>query len=353
MKPTRWTLRRGAAWVLAMAMACPIGTAVAAPADTRTVAQVVVEAERQGLTGEVLVAGPEGVSFEAALGGGTVGRVWRWASVSKQVTAVLALQEVEAGRLQLDAPVAPLLALELAPVLATTRQMPADVTARQLLQHTSGLRPLPDEFFSRPGGMAAHREAALAHCTQAPEAPAGTRFAYLACDTWVMQDVLERVSGRSIEALLAERLGQPLGWRQVRWSGGEGPLPNPATYGAGAALMGTARELLAFDQALMQGRLVSAASRAELWRGEPRWGYAALGTWSFEAPLAGCQQPVAIVERRGLLGALQVRNILVPAEGLAVIVFSEQEGLDFGEIWQGRGLAHDLLSAAACTRSAG
>jgi CubicO group peptidase (beta-lactamase class C family) len=341
MKLTRWTLRRGAAWGLAMALAGLFGTAAAAPADTRTVAQVLAEAERQGLTGEVLVAGPEGVRFEAALGGGSVGRVWRWASVSKQVTAVLALQEVDAGRLQLDAPVAPL--------LAPTRQLPADVTSRQLLQHTSGLRPLPDAFFSRPGGMAAHREAALAHCTQAPEAPAGTRFAYLACDTWVMQAVLERVSGRSIEALLTERLGQPLGWRQVRWSGGEGALPNPATYGAGAALMGTARELWAFDQALMQGRLVSAASQTELWRGEPRWGYAALGSWSFEAPLAGCQQPVAIVERRGLLGALQVRNILVPAQGLAVIVFSEHAGLDFGEIWQGRGLAHDLLSAAACT----
>jgi len=331
--PARW-LAHALVWALA-------ATGASAAPDRATLAQAVAAAERQGLVGEVLVAGPEGVRFEGAPGGGTVGRVWRWASVSKQVTAVMALQEVEAGRLQLDAPVAPM--------LAPSWQAPAGVTSRQLLQHTSGLREVPGDFNTRPGPMPAHREAALAHCTQAPEAAPNQRFAYYACDTWVMQAVLERASGQSIDALL-NRLGASLGWRQVRWSGGEGALPNPATYGAGAALMGTARELWAFDDALMRGKLVSAASRAELWRGEPRWGYAALGTWSFEAPLAGCKEPVAIVERRGLLGALQVRNLMVPAQGLAVIVFTEREGLDFGEIWQGRGLSFDLLSAAACSR---
>ncbi|RVT83619.1 serine hydrolase domain-containing protein [Inhella crocodyli] len=328
---TRW-LALFWAWALA-------AHAAAATPEPARLAQAVAAAERQGLVGEVLVAGPEGVRFEAAPGGGTVGRVWRWASVSKQVTAVLTMQEVEAGRLQLDAPVAPL--------LAPTWPFPASVTSRHLLQHTSGLREVPADFNTRLGPMVAHREAALAHCTQAPEAAPNQRFAYHACDTWVMQAVLERASGQSIDALL-QRLGATLGWRQVRWSGGEGALPNPATYGAGAALVGTARELWAFDDALMRGRLVSAASRAELWRGEPRWGYAALGAWAFEAPLAGCPDPVAIVERRGLLGALQVRNLMVPAQGLAVIVFTEAEGLDFGEIWQGRGLSFDLLSAAAC-----
>lgn len=329
----------GARWrVHALAWALAASATAAAPKPT-PLAQAVAAAERQGLVGEVLVAGPEGVRFEAAPGGGTVGRVWRWASVSKQVTAVLAMHEVEAGRLTLDAPVAPL--------LAPTWPLPAGVSARHLLQHTSGLREVLDDFNTRPGPMAAHREAALAHCTQAPEAAPEQRFAYHACDTWVMHAVLERASGRSIDELL-NRLGATLGWRHVRWSGGEGALPNPATYGAGAALVGTARELWAFDDALMRGRLVSAASRAELWRGEPRWGYAALGAWAFEASLAGCAAPVAIVERRGLLGALQVRNLMVPAQGLAVIVFSEREGLDFGEIWQGRGLAFELLSAAAC-----
>jgi hypothetical protein len=34
-----------------------------------------------------------------------------------------------------------------------------------------------------------------------------------------------------------------------------------ATYGAGGAMEGTARDLLAFSRALLDGRLVSAASR--------------------------------------------------------------------------------------------
>jgi CubicO group peptidase (beta-lactamase class C family) len=348
MKPTRWTLRRGAAWGLAMAMAGLIGTAMAAPADTRTVAQVVVEAERQGLVGEVLVAGPEGIRYQRRLPGGAgdpPAPVWRWASVSKQITAVLVMQEVEAGRLAVDAPVAPMLAPEY--------QLPAALTARHLMQHTSGLLVLPDDFHARSGPVAAHREAALQHCTRPPEAAVGQRFAYNNCDTWVLQALLERVSGLPFESLVARQLGTPLGWRTAGLSPGDATFPNPATYGAGAAFIGTARELWAFDEALMSGRLVSEASRRTLWQGEPKWGHVALGAWSFEARLAGCDQPVALVERRGALGALQVRNILVPAQGLAVIVFSERSGLEFGEIWQGRGLAFDLLSAAACTRSAG
>ena len=326
---------------LSLGLALVLGGSAQAQQAAEAFAQVVSRAQQQGLVGEVLLAGLEGVRFERRLGAQAAApTVWRWASVSKQMSAVLALQEVEAGRLDLDAP--------LAPLLAPSWQLPATLTARHLMQHSSGLIQLPDAFHARPGPVSAHCEAALQHCTQAPEAAVGARFAYNNCDTWVLQAVLEKVSGMPLEALVAKHLAGPLGWRTPTLSAGDTTAPNPATYGAGGAFMGTARELWAFDDALMRGRLVSEASRRELWRGEPRWGYAALGAWAFEATLAGCPQPVALVERRGAMGSLQVRNILVPAQGLALIVFSEREGLDFGEIWQGRGLAHDLLSAAAC-----
>ncbi len=44
----------------------------------------------------------------------------------------------------------------------------------------------------------------------------------------------------------------------------------------------------------------------------------------------------------------QVRNVLAPALGLAVIVFVNTEATEFGEVWQGQGLLFDLLSAALC-----
>ena len=74
----------------------------------------------------------------------------------------------------------------------------------------------------------------------------------------------------------------------------------------------------------------------------------ALGVWSYPAPLKGCEGAVRLVERRGEIGGTQVRNLIAPDKKLALIVFADQAGLDFGEIWQGKGLTYDLASAAFC-----
>ena len=121
-----------------------------------------------------------------------------------------------------------------------------------------------------------------------------------------------------------------------------------AAYGASAALVGTSADLLRIDRALMSGRLVSKAQREVLWKGEPSLGFAALGAWSFEAPLAGCKGAVKLVERRGEVDGIQVRNILAPDLGRAVVAFTPQGDFDFGEIWQGSGTSYDLASAAFC-----
>ena len=55
-----------------------------------------------------------------------------------------------------------------------------------------------------------------------------------------------------------------------------------------------------------------------------------------------------LVERRGNVGGHQVRNLMAPDAGISLIVFTNQAKLDFGELWQGRGLGHDLAAAAFC-----
>jgi D-alanyl-D-alanine carboxypeptidase len=57
---------------------------------------------------------------------------------------------------------------------------------------------------------------------------------------------------------------------------------------------------------------------------------------------------LALVERRGDVGGIQVRNIIAPDAGVAVLVFTNNAEFDFGEIWQGQGFSHDLLAAALC-----
>ena len=260
--------------------------------------RIVDSAAARGFSGHVLVgaippagasaSAPPAVLYERVVGLADrargrpirVGDAWRWASVTKQVTAALVMQQVDSGRIALDEPV--------------TRYLPdfagptgSAVTVRRLLQHTSEL-PNPSD---------------------------------------------------------TPRDGSPV----VGYEGDGRPEPafELATFGAAGALNGTARDLLAFNHSLVGHRLVSPASTAEMWRGDPRLGYAALGAWSFPAALRGCAEPVRLIERRGAIGGIQVRNVIAPERG-ALIVFTNSAAVEFGEIWQGAGLSDDLLSVALC-----
>ena len=130
--------------------------------------------------------------------------------------------------------------------------------------------------------------------------------------------------------------------------GKEAPALNEATFGAGGSLFGSAADLLRFDQALMRGSLLSSAARATMWTGNPAIGYAAIGAWSFSSNLKGCDGSIDLIERRGAIGGVQVRNIMAPKLGRALVAFTNDGDFEFGEIWQGKGFSFDLVSAAFC-----
>ena len=102
------------------------------------------------------------------------------------------------------------------------------------------------------------------------------------------------------------------------------------------------------DAALMRGDLLGEEALTEMWDGDPALGFMALGQWVFTVPLKGCEDPVRIVERRGDIGAVQVRNFILPDNDIAVAAFSQAKPFEFGEVWMGQGFSYDLLSAAAC-----
>ena len=120
------------------------------------------------------------------------------------------------------------------------------------------------------------------------------------------------------------------------------------TYGAAGGAYGTPRALIAIDRAILTRRLLSPELTREMWRSDPKLGQAALGSWTYEVPLAGCKAPVALVERRGEIGGVQIRNFLAPQSDAALAAFTRKPGVEFGEVWQGKGLAYDLVSAAFC-----
>jgi hypothetical protein len=85
-----------------------------------------------------------------------------------------------------------------------------------------------------------------------------------------------------------------------------------------------------------------------MWAGDARLGAAALGQWQYDVALSGCPTPVSVVERRGEIGGVAVRNFILPATGRALLLFTRHGGFDFGEVWQRRGFAYSALSAMGC-----
>lgn len=318
--------------------------------DPRTIPEVVLSA--YALDGEIAVSGGAFDGLTWASEGREPGATWPWASVTKQLLATVVMQEVEAGRLDLDTPVSQWLA-------DWPEGGPPAPSLRQLLRHQSGLYdPEDDPAFDWTGAKPLDPMLCVARRTRAP----GGDFDYTNCDTLLAARVLERTTGHDMAALMRKRLVEPAGMGAAGFvtpamrlaTGVDADQPQDiADYGAAGGFSGTARNLLAFDRALMEGRLLGEAARAEMWRGDPQLGYTALAQWEATLPLYGCEAPVRIIERRGAIGGYQARNFILPERGISLVVFAGKSEADyaFGEVWSGEGLSYDLLSAVACRKA--
>jgi CubicO group peptidase (beta-lactamase class C family) len=193
--------------------------------------------------------------------------VFDLASLTKLFTAVAAVRRIEDGSLELDAPVAGY-------VPVGDRR----ITVRHLLTHTSGLRAeLP--LYDLPD--AAARSARLA--AEQPLTAPGTGRRYSDLNLLLLQAVLERITGRPLDRLVADDVTGPLGMRDTRFNPPASWLPRIAAtedqrkpwgkldrgmvhgavhdenaYAMGgvaghAGLFSTARDLALFARALLDG----------------------------------------------------------------------------------------------------
>ncbi|MFD0027966.1 serine hydrolase [Streptomyces sp. NPDC055059] len=132
--------------------------------------------------------------------------VYDLASVSKLFTSLIAVQEIERGKLELEATVASYL-----PDFAAAGKQ--DITIRQLLTHTAGFRawiPLYKET-TREGQL-------RLIWNEAPLNPPGTVYLYSDLNLISLQLVLEKLTGESLDVLLRERITGPLGMRRTRYN---------------------------------------------------------------------------------------------------------------------------------------
>lgn len=228
------------------------------------------------------------------------GDEFRMASNTKTMMATLVLQLVAEGRLSLTDPVEKWL----------PGQVPdgAAITVRMLLNHTSGLFDFTDDPALVPSIIGRSRrrwtlaELLAVGVEHPPLFAPGTRFSYSNTNYVAIGEILERATGRSVAALVRDRIARPLGlehtyyatdatWRGPHAHGYEpdaGHMPSavPAAFrdiagprhdghvdvsgidpdwgGSAGAVVSTAPDWSRFYAALLSGRLLPPAQLAEM-----------------------------------------------------------------------------------------
>ncbi|CAL9360289.1 serine hydrolase [Streptomyces sp. enrichment culture] len=149
--------------------------------------------------------------------------VFDLASISKLFTSILAVQQLERGALELEAPVASYL-----PDFGRAGKQ--GVTIRHLLTHTSGFRAwIP--LYAAP----TYEEKVQLVYDEAPVNAPGTAYLYSDLNMISLQLVLERITGRTLDALLRDEITKPLGLTRTRYN-------PPASWRPGIAATEDARK---------------------------------------------------------------------------------------------------------------
>jgi serine beta-lactamase-like protein LACTB len=194
--------------------------------------------------------------------------VYRFASVSKAITAVAAMELAESGKLDLDAPVQ-----RYVPTFPA-KQWP--VTARHVLTHTSGIRHFKDDeaestlhFKDLEAGLDRIRNEPLLH-------EPGTAYTYSSYAFTLLGRAIEGASGESYVSYVRGHVFQPAGMTASRDDDLRAIVPHRAQGYArtpdgalensvltdtsskipSGGLAGTAKDLVAFGLATLSGRIL-------------------------------------------------------------------------------------------------
>ena len=287
----------------------------------------------------------------------TADTVFRIGSVSKLFTAVAVLQLCELGLVDLDCPVGDYLrAFRLVPTGAGVRP----VTLRHLLTHTSGIPELrgPGDLlhaaFTPSGGRSAMptvragaRRPALADVYRdglRVVVEPGTAFAYSNHGFAVLGQVVEDVTGTSLDAYLQSSVFGPLGMRDsglVRTAriasrlatgyllGRRGPRRAPdleEVGGGGGGVYSTTRDMARFAAALLgsgsgeHGPILRTSTVASMcapqFRPDPR--VPGVGLAFFRGGVGGHR----VVGHDGILPGFNSAMLLAPDDGVGIVGFT-------------------------------
>lgn len=339
--------------------------AVGAQAKNSKIRQLIENAAAKGeFSGVVLAAKDDKIIFSGAVG--KANRQWnianqistkfRICSITKQFTAMLVMQLVEAGKINLDKTVADYLP-------DFRKDTASKIKIRDLLSSASGLPLLPDDFYISEDVKLTDANFVINKYLQGDLSfEPSAKFNYNNGDFIILGAIIERVSGKSYEANLKEKITQPLGMKNSGLLKNETIVENLANgysfrdgkffnesfvqiqnFGAAGALVSTAEDLLLWDRALMSHQLLSKKLTEEMFTPSAKLGFVALGSWNYQSMLGGASK--IVVERQGYINGFCALNLIIPEDNLAVIFLSNTETQTLFRTYAKQGLSYEVLKA--------
>jgi D-alanyl-D-alanine carboxypeptidase len=263
---------------------CGGGGSTTAPVQPQTLSSVVdplasSAMKQQGIPGMTVALAKNGTMLYAKAYGDSdiatqsateTSTIFEIGSITKQFTAALIMKLQEQGELHVDDSISAYL---------PEYKFPSAITLRMLLTHTSGLANYTT-FTQYPSWAinGVSEATVLSSVSQAPMlfAP-GTQWSYSNSNYFVLGVIIEKLSGQSYAANLEQYIFQPLGLTNTYFS-----LPPPAQSAIGytlnqtgvipalvcdrsaafaaGALSSNVSDLIVWDNALINGKIVSPAS---------------------------------------------------------------------------------------------
>ncbi len=256
-------------------------------------------------------------------------------SVTKQFTCSVALQLEEEGKLSFTDRVS-----KYGDIFGHANE----ITLRDLGNHVSGYRDYyPLDFVDRPMATDWPEEKVLTTFTTKPlDFPPGTRYSYSNTGYLLLGFVAAKVGHKPFGQLLQERLLGPLGLTHTRYeprrgepglaegytpiglSAAEPSIPEGKGWiGAAGGLWSTPEDLMKWDLALIDGKVLKPAS----WKfmTTPR------ALTDGRSSAYGCGQslrdrgPVLVVSHGGGVSGFGARNAFIPATRSAVVVMANAD----------------------------
>jgi CubicO group peptidase (beta-lactamase class C family) len=243
------------------------------------------ELERQGLPGIQVAVGSKGrVVYSHAVGKAdienavalTSASLIRTGSIAKSISAVAAMTLVEAGKLDLDAP-----------VQTYCKEFPTKpwpITTRELLSHTSGIRHYRGTETENTNHYAKMADGFAIFANDSLLFQPGTHFSYTTYGYTVVGCVIEGASGRPYYDYVREHVLIPAGMTHTIVDDIFAIVPHRARgYHAhgdsltnaglmdgsykipGGGLVSTAEDLVHFGMALMSAKLLKRETREQMW----------------------------------------------------------------------------------------